>query len=98
MNVYTEDFQPEHIKYILNNEENIIVLTKIFGETNFSLLNTSSYTSIDLEKNDWYPSPDFIWLYRNQPTLSSINDIQKYLRFKKIKNIKKIIYENAKTN
>ena len=98
MNVYIEELLPEYIKYVLNNEENIIELTKIFGKSDFPLQITSSYISINLEKKDWYPSPDFVWLYRNQPTLSSINDIQKYFRFKKIKNIKKIIYENTKTN
>lgn len=91
MNPYPEDFYPNYIKYIFNNTENIEKLTKIFGKSVIPYMRCK-YIEINLEKYNWWYSPDYAWLYRNSPPpISTISEINLYLRFNKIKKIKNAI-------
>ena len=46
------------------------------------------YLEINLDELHWWYSPDFAWLYRNQPPISDMEDIILLLRIGKIKKIK----------
>jgi hypothetical protein len=87
INPFPDEIFPLHIVYVLNNESNKISLTKILGNGKFYTIKTT-YIAVNLKDCTWFPSLDFTWLYRNQPELNTIEEINILFRKEKIKKIK----------
>lgn len=87
MNPFSEEDYPKHIKYVLNTPKNILELYKIFGCSKARDMDCK-YLEINLDELHWWYSPDFAWLYRNQPSISDMEDIILLSRIEKIKKIK----------
>lgn len=87
INYYKEDsICNPYIYYMINDSENKNFLISVFGEP---LMNIGrGYLEININNFTWWSTHEYRWLYKNQPNLSSINDIKIELRFKKIKKIK----------
>lgn len=79
MNPYKIEEFPDHIKYVIRTNENENKLSELLGDSILSKMK-SYYIEINLEEKEWYPSFDHCWLYRNQPPLTPIEDIEKLLK------------------
>jgi hypothetical protein len=73
---YTKEVFPKNIVYIKDTPENRIRLKEFLGEPRVSIGETA-YIEIDTDKETWYGTPDFQWLYRDAPPLHSIEEIRK---------------------
>jgi len=75
---YEQEIYPDHIKYVIRSPYVDNKLTSLLGNSILSKM-TTHYIKVDLIDKTWYPSPDFAWLYRNQPPLTTIEEIERLL-------------------
>ncbi len=72
---YPKEEFSSNIKYCLDGPETRRVLTEKLGESILGKMPYGTYIEIDTEKREWNPSPDFAWLYRNQPPLFDLHEL-----------------------
>lgn len=65
-------------------------LGKIIGECK-SMMMTGTYIELNEEKMEWYGTPDHKWLYRENPVISTIEDVENLIKSKeRIKKLKSL--------
>ena len=69
---------PEHLKYLIRTPRTESKLIELFGKSPLSSMQ-SYYIEVDLKRRTWNPSFDYCWLYRNQPPISTVEEIKQLL-------------------
>ena len=79
---YPEEKYPENILYLKDNPNNRQILLYHFPKPKW-LLDNYAYIEFDINTKTWENTPDFRWMYTNQPPLTDIKKIIKKYSTKK---------------
>lgn len=71
---YQKEIFPEYIKFIKDTNEHRSLLESNLGKAKF-LFDNYSYIEINLRENNWRTCLDYEWLYRDEPPLISIEEL-----------------------
>jgi len=74
MKPYRKEKFPENLIYIKDTDENRRKLTEKLGRSRIADLWDYSYIEINKNTKKWRTCYTFEWLYRNQPTLKTLNE------------------------
>lgn len=74
--LYTEEIPKPGIVYVEDNPDNFTTLTKKLGPIKALIDREKTYLEINLNNKTWRKCFSFEWLYRNQPKLSDIKDLE----------------------
>ena len=75
---YGQTKLPANKRYIIDNEENRLLMKEYFGKSTYDVVINSlgyCYLEFDIKTHKWKPSFSYQWLYTNQPPLTDIIDI-----------------------
>lgn len=72
---YNTEFFSSNIKHIKDTVQNRVLLENMLGKGDV-WDHQYSYIKINIEDKTWMTSFDFEWLYRNQPPLITIEELQ----------------------
>lgn len=75
---YLSETIPNHIKMVKDTYKNRDILREILGDPKL-LYNEFAYIEVNLIDKTWRSTFSYEWLYRNQPTLISIEELKQYL-------------------
>ena len=68
--------------YLRNNEHNISILTKLYGEPRFDI--GDSLIELDIEKREWSTTMTYQWIYGKIPELTDIKVVERIEKLKRI--------------
>lgn len=77
---FPEEDYPSNIFYIALNDRNLEALKNIKSLKGFEIYPNGGYIKVDTEKLSWCFCLSFEFLYRNEPLLSTIEDVRAILR------------------
>lgn len=66
---------PDHLRYLRDTESNRQDLIEKYGDQKHQFFNNQAYIEFDINTKKWNSTPSFQWLYRNQPTLISVDEL-----------------------
>lgn len=76
--MYTKEVFPPYLLFLKDTQENRIALTILLGIP-ITDLGKTAYIRVNTKTKEWFCTMDVEWLYRNQPPLSTVEDIKRKL-------------------